>query len=142
MIRGITSPYTSTYRIWIEKNDVSLAKVQQLKRLRKVKNIGYFGNNYRVRRGDSLIKIAKNFRVSVRSIKLNNNLKSDRIRVGQVLSIGTSNNKKSAKHRTYRVRKGDTLFTIARKYRTTVKRVRLRNKLRSHKIYPGQILKL
>ena len=142
LIRGITSPYTSTYRIWIEKNDVSLAKVQQLKRLRKVKNIGYFGNNYRVRRGDSLIKIAKNFRVSVRSIKLNNNLKSDRIRVGQVLSIGTSNNKKSAKHRTYRVRKGDTLFTIARKYRTTVKRVRLRNKLRSHKIYPGQILKL
>ena len=42
----------------------------------------------------------------------------------------------------HRVRKGDTLYDIARKYKTTVARIKSLNGLRSNVIYPGQKLKL
>jgi len=44
--------------------------------------------------------------------------------------------------RTYRVSRGDTLWTIARKHRTTVSDVRRKNALKSSKIFPGQILEV
>ncbi len=44
---------------------------------------------YRVRRGDSLSKIAQKFGVTVKAIKKANNLQSDRINVGQRLKIPT-----------------------------------------------------
>jgi membrane-bound lytic murein transglycosylase D len=40
------------------------------------------------------------------------------------------------------VKKGDTLYDIARKYKTTVARIKSLNNLRSNVIYPGQKLKL
>ena len=40
------------------------------------------------------------------------------------------------------VKKGDTLYDIARKYKTTVARIKSLNGLRSNVIYPGQKLKL
>ncbi|MBL7149661.1 MAG: LysM peptidoglycan-binding domain-containing protein [Candidatus Cloacimonetes bacterium] len=40
------------------------------------------------------------------------------------------------------VKKGDTLYDIARKYKTTVARIKSLNNLRSNIIYPGQKLKL
>lgn len=42
----------------------------------------------------------------------------------------------------YRVARGDTLWTIARKHKTTVTEVIRTNGLRSNRIYPGQILQL
>jgi N-acetylmuramoyl-L-alanine amidase len=43
--------------------------------------------NYKVQKGDSLTKIATKFRTTVTKIKLDNNLKSDLIQVGQDLKI-------------------------------------------------------
>lgn len=43
---------------------------------------------------------------------------------------------------TYRVRRGDTLWRIAKRHRTTVEELRLENALRSSRIRPGQILRL
>jgi LysM repeat protein len=40
------------------------------------------------------------------------------------------------------VKKGDTLYDIARKYKTTVKKIKSLNGLKSDTIYPGQKLKL
>lgn len=45
---------------------------------------------HKVKRGESLSLVAKNYNVSVSKIKKANKLKSDRIRVGQVLSIPQS----------------------------------------------------
>ncbi len=51
--------------------------------------------------------------------------------------------KKSAGFFTHHnVKKGDTLYDIARKYKTTVARIKSLNNLRSNVIYPGQKLKL
>jgi len=40
----------------------------------------------------------------------------------------------------YTVKKGDCLYKIARKFNTTVKKIRKRNKLKGNTIYPGQKL--
>ncbi len=43
---------------------------------------------------------------------------------------------------TYRVRRGDTLWSIARRYGVTVSQLKRWNRLRSNRIYPGQRLKI
>ncbi len=45
------------------------------------------GSSYTVKRGDSLISIAKRFHVTVRQIKRANHMTSDKIRIGEALSI-------------------------------------------------------
>ncbi len=42
----------------------------------------------------------------------------------------------------HKVKKGDTLYDIARKYKTTISKIKSLNNLRSNIIYPGQKLKL
>jgi len=115
---------------------------------------------HKVKKGESLIKIAKKYRVWVKDLKKINNLKSDRLYVGQVLCIkrekvGTkkSTNKKSfyiKKKKVvtkriirYRVKKGDSLSKIAKKYNTTVSRIIKLNGLKKpYIIRPGQRLKV
>ena len=46
----------------------------------------------------------------------------------------------SSAYDTYRVQRGDSLWTIAAKFDTTVSRIRKLNGLRSNRIYPGQKL--
>ncbi|MDQ3556629.1 MAG: LysM peptidoglycan-binding domain-containing protein [Gemmatimonadota bacterium] len=43
---------------------------------------------------------------------------------------------------TYRVRKGDSLWTIARRHDTTVERLRRANNLRGSRLLPGQVLRI
>lgn len=47
-----------------------------------------------------------------------------------------------SKRRVYLVRRGDSLFKVARKFKTTVSKIKKANKLRRSKIYVGQRLKL
>ena len=94
---------------------------------------------YRVRRGDSLIGIAKKFATTVRRIKTENRLRSGKILVGQRLRVPASK-KHSKKH--YVVRRGDSLIGIAKKFATTVRRIKTENRLRSGKILVGQRLRV
>ena len=101
---------------------------------------------YRVKRGDSLGKIAKKFGVSVREIKKRNRLRSNIIYQGQRLIIPTKNRntvvKKRVKLVTYRVKRGDSLGKIAKRFRTTVRELKRINRLRTSKIFVGQKLKV
>ncbi|RKQ61803.1 murein DD-endopeptidase MepM/ murein hydrolase activator NlpD [Thermovibrio guaymasensis] len=95
---------------------------------------------YRVRRGDTLGKIAKKFGVSVSEIKRRNRLRSNVIYPGQKLIIPTKS--KKLKLITYRVKRGDTLGKIAKRFGTTVKELKRINRLRSSVIRVGQKLKV
>jgi len=105
---------------------------------------------YKVRRGDTLNKIARKFGVSVSQIKRRNRLRSNRIYVGQKLIIPTkrSSRSKSKKSKSrvklisYKVKRGDTLAKIAAKFGTTVRELKRINRLRSSRIYVGQRLKV
>jgi LysM repeat protein len=84
--------------------------------------------NYTARRGDSLWKIAANTGVSVAELRTANNLQSNRIVVGQTLRIPDAANVTTqlAEHNviTHRVNRGDTLWTIANRYGTSVQELK------------------
>lgn len=105
---------------------------------------------HRVRKGETLGSIAKRHGVTVQDLRVWNNLKKNVIVPGQRLHIqvdGASSKKEatssSGSYITYRVKKGDTLSGIAKRYRgTTVSAIRADNGLKSNDIKPGMALKI
>lgn len=92
--------------------------------------------DYTVKSGDSLYKIANQYNVTVDAIKRANNLTTNTLQIGEVLRIplGTS------RETTYTVKSGDSLYSIAKKYNTTVNRLKELNNLSSNLLNIGQIL--
>jgi len=95
---------------------------------------------YRIRRGDTLSRIAKKYGTSVSSIKGWNNLRSSRIRSGQVLTIYSGSG--GGDFVTHKVRRGQTLSAISRRYGKSVRKIKSANGLKSDRIYVGQRLKI
>ncbi|XQY91361.1 LysM peptidoglycan-binding domain-containing protein [Metabacillus sp. HB246100] len=104
--------------------------------------------SYQVKSGDSLSVIAKKFGQSVDAIKNSNELSSDRIYVGQVLTIPSSSpsiqepTKKDGIPDVYKVTVGDTLSGIAKRYSLNVQSLKELNSLQSDTIYLNQELRL
>lgn len=92
---------------------------------------------HRVRRGDTLGKIASTYGVSVSQLKSWNNLKSSTIVPGQRLALNGSDGNSAVTHRVVR---GDSLGKIARRYGVSVRQIKDWNGLRTNTIYPGQRL--
>lgn len=105
---------------------------------------------HRVRRGETLSGIAGRYHSSIRGIMRANNLRSaNRIWPGQRLKIPTRGGYRAPAAASYNpstgthtVRPGESLYSIARRYRTTVERLKRENKLGSNLIRPGQKLKV
>ena len=95
---------------------------------------------YTVRQGNTLFGIAQFFQTSVEDILKYNNIQNpSMIYVGQTLQIPAG----SAELDYYVTRPGDSLWTIAQKYNTTVPRLLEINRLSNpNVIYPGQLIKL
>jgi LysM repeat protein len=82
---------------------------------------------YVVRKGDSLWEIAARTGVSVAGLRSANNLQGNRINAGQTLLIPDTANTSTLLATnnviTHRVNRGDTLWTIAHRYGTSVKKL-------------------
>lgn len=116
--------------------------------------------SHKVVKNDSLWAISKKYGVSVSSLKKANSLSGNTIYVGQTLKIPSSSKTTSFKSTTktssktaavkatatssttYKVAKGDTLWSIAKKYGVSVSALQKANNLSSSTIYIGQSLKL
>ena len=96
---------------------------------------------YVVQRGDSLYSIAKKYNVSVDAIKSANNLQNNLISIGQKLVI-PGFTESTGSNITYVVQKGDSLYSIASKYNTTVENIKRLNNLKSNLLNIGQMLKI
>jgi murein DD-endopeptidase MepM/ murein hydrolase activator NlpD len=100
---------------------------------------------HKVKSGESLEKIAKNYGVSVQEIlKANKNIKPNKLKVGESLCIPQ---RKLAKTKTqnyaiYKVKKGDTLQSIAEKFGVDVQELKSFNNLKSEKVKEGQEIKI
>lgn len=92
--------------------------------------------SYTVKKGDSLYSIARKYDTTIDRIKDLNNLTTNLLSIGQVLLIPTDTNLET----TYTVKKGDSLYSIAKKYNTTVDRLKQLNNLTSNLLSIGQIL--
>ncbi|MEK5082798.1 peptidoglycan endopeptidase LytE [Bacillus sp. FSL H8-0515] len=107
-------------------------------------------STYKVKSGDSLWKISKKYGMTVNELKKLNGLKSDLLRIGQVLKLkgstssssSSSSKVSSSSTSTYKVKSGDSLSKIASKYGTTVSKLKSLNGLKSDLIYVNQVLKV
>ncbi|SMO72925.1 Murein DD-endopeptidase MepM and murein hydrolase activator NlpD, contain LysM domain [Balnearium lithotrophicum] len=98
---------------------------------------------YRVKRGDTLGKIAKRYRVSVSEIKRINGIRGNTIYVGQKLRIPRKKRvRKTVKYITYRVKRGDSLLKISKKFGVPISKIKRINRLRRSTIYVSQKLKI
>ncbi|WP_051173224.1 N-acetylmuramoyl-L-alanine amidase [Thermodesulfobacterium hveragerdense] len=103
-----------------------------------------------VQKGETLEKIAKKYNLSIPELKRLNNLKKDKLSVGQKLIVGVKKvqpKKEEPKPKTSQgnevrhiVKKGETLKTIAQKYGTTPEEIKRLNNLKTNKVKPGQKL--
>ena len=96
-------------------------------------------NEYVVQKGDTLYSIARKFNTTVDNLKSLNNITTDSLAIGQILKIPGEEN---ITENTYAVKKGDSLYSIARAYNTTVDKLKDINNLTSNNLSIGQILKL
>jgi|TARA_R100000479_G_scaffold165252_1_gene104460 membrane-bound lytic murein transglycosylase D len=106
---------------------------------------------YRVRKGDYLGKIAEKYGVGVSQIKRWNGLRSNRLRVGQRLTIHprkpvASTSKattSSSSVKTYTVKSGDSLWSISKKFPgVTVEKIKNWNDISGTNLKPGMKLKI
>lgn len=161
-------PRNSRCRRWLEDTLLSLESSQVLDVTRERRPPHYhvatfpepyqaylasiLGNSheYEVRSGDTLGAIAARSNVSVGQLRAANSLRGDLIRVGQVLTIpaessGQATTVAQARQATeleHQVRRGETLWRIANRYRTSVDALRSRNGLAGDMLRVGQVLKV
>ena len=89
---------------------------------------------HRVKKGENLSTIASKYRVLISDLMTINNLKSDRLSIGQRLKIPVKGGIYSnyPEKITYTVKKGDTLGGIADRYNTRASEIRKWNKMSSN----------
>ena len=115
------------------------------------KKVATKGNTYVVESGDNLYYISKKFSCTVDDLMKWNNLSSANIHPGDTLVVRGGSAAKSAKDApkeksgdfiTYTVKQGDSLFDIAKSYKTTIDSIVKWNGLTDTKIKPGDKLKI
>lgn len=154
--RNLRIPYSTIIYRLIPEGSKAMAAYQDSLVLHKIK------------RGDTVLKIAKKYNVPPEMIVAWNGLKnSHSIRAGQQLSLYIDNSdvkrdknsdaslalltadKKKAKlngpdspYEWYNVQDGDSLWTISRKYSASTAEIKRLNNLTSDMIHPGSVLKV
>ena len=101
---------------------------------------------HRVRRGETLLRLARKYRTSAGQLARLNNLRSwrSKLRVGQRLKVNGKPIRVAKRARkyhrpiVYKVRRGDNLSTLSRLFRIPASKIKRANKLRTGRIYVGQ----
>ena len=92
-----------------------------------------------VESGDALWEIARGYGITVAEIRALNGLTSDRIYPGQELKLS---GQAATVRATYKVKKGESLSSIARLHQMSLSELRQLNGLRGSVIHPGEVLKV
>ena len=116
----------------LSNNTLSIGQVLKLPKVDEIVTV----NEYIVKSGDSLYSIAKKYNTSVDELKSLNNLTSNMLSVGQKLNIPVTEEVSNV----YTVKSGDNLYSIARKFNTTVNEIKSKNNLGSNTLSIGQKL--
>lgn len=99
-------------------------------------------NTYTVKAGDTLYGISNQFGVSVTELAQLNGIKGSNLAIGTLLKIPSTSGTNPNNMFMYTVKKGDTLYSIATKYKTTPPKIIDLNYLKSTNITPGQVLRI
>lgn len=115
----------------------NLLSIGQVLKIKDSSNNGK--TTYTVQKGDSLWVIANKYGITTEELKNYNKLTSNLLSIGQVLKIPQG---KTSTENIYTVKKGDSLWTIANRYNTTVEKIKVLNNLTSNLLSIGQQLKI
>jgi LysM repeat protein len=105
---------------------------------------------HKVKKNDSLYSLSKRYHVSVQEFKSANNIVSSHLKLGEKLVVpvraASSNKRRDEVRKTtrsvYKVRKGDTLYRIARKTGLSVDELKRINDISGASLKPGRVLSL
>ena len=98
---------------------------------------------YTIKRGDNISQIAEKFGVSVNDLRNWNNISGNKIIAGNTLKIRKGNTGSDRNKESYHlVTRGESLYSIAKKYNTTIQKLKSLNNLSNSKIQVGQKLKV
>lgn len=148
---GFLPPETYRLKIPTEKAALFLSRIDHIKATYKAPPMFVY---HRVRKGDTLSGIARKYKTSVRAISAANNIgRKHRIYAGKILKIpssgaaggtavASSHSIAPGKSVVYKVRRGDNLWKIARKFGTTTTHIMAVNKLNTTRLSIGQRLKI
>ena len=97
---------------------------------------------YIVKKGDTLWSVARAYGITVAELKEANNLTSNALSIGQSLFIPKQEIDEDYQKDdiSYKVVSGDTLYSIARKFNTTVAKIKELNNLVDNNLNIGQVL--
>jgi len=147
----ITPPETYSLKVPKGKGSILIAKIDQVPTWIPPRKAYTY---HLVREGETLSYIALRYHSTIRDIVTLNQINDrDRIRVGQKLKIPLRKRKiaylKREKTPTtplqwefihHRVRRGDSLWTLARHYGITIKQIKALNNLSNTQLHIGQVL--
>ena len=153
VLRGVTPPDVSTYRVWVPKDQANAVEAQS-ERLasmklrsaakRAVASVGSsptVGERFHVvKRGETLAKVAAAYGLSLTKLKTLNSMRSNRVTVGTKLMIASSAEPTAIALHRYRVKHGDNLNTIAKRFGMSIDDLKRVNRLKKNRVYAGQVL--
>jgi len=145
--RGLTPSYAKSYKIWVPSSQENLL-VGALSSLEKdrvsgLQSSSIASNGYhRVRRGENLSSISRKYKTSVAAIKRSNGLRSNKIYAGQRLKMSSGTSYANVEYKRHRVKKGESLSSIARKFGTSIASLKELNRIKRNRIYYGQLIKV
>ena len=144
----MTTPKDQTFTLHVpagtkEKFEAQVAAIPMEKRV-----LWHF---HRVQPGDTLASVARKYRVSLEAIAEANDLPDSELRADEklIIPVAPTKGKETAssdagsyskRSTAYRVRKGDTLASIADDYGVSVEKIRKWNHLTGSTVKPGRVL--
>lgn len=140
---SIASKYNITVNDLKKLNNLSsnMLTVGQKLLVKDTSSSSDVGVYYTVMAGDTLYGIAKKFNLTVDELKKMNNLSSNNLSINQKLLVsGTALDNSNVDYDTYVVKSGDSLWSIASKFNTTVDKLKSVNNLSSNLLSIGQKL--
>jgi len=146
--RYVTPPTIYSLKVPEGQGEALLASIEEIPKWTPPENAYVY---HRVKRGETLSLIALRYRTSVKKIVLANNIQRKHfIREGQRLKVpmrGASqatyfSNEDLPPDGLYRIKKGDSLWLIARKFNTNTKKLQRINNLQTTRLSVGQVLKI
>lgn len=151
-------------KVPVEMAEKFVAVADEIPKLEKPKQVAYSASSrsvvrHKVRRGETLASIARKYGTSVSAIRDYNHLAARRgvapgqrvivpLRERRTAEYASSHSsaarlkQQAGKSSVHRVKKGDTLITISKRYNMTVPELKKMNGMKSNVLKPGQTIKV
>ncbi|MBT8380027.1 MAG: LysM peptidoglycan-binding domain-containing protein [Ignavibacteria bacterium] len=97
---------------------------------------------HKIKKGETLSQISEKYKVSIASIRSLNDISGNKIVAGKTLKIKKGLTSGKLKNGYHIVVKGESLYSISKKYNTSVQKLKSLNNLNSSKIKIGQKLRV